>query len=129
MSALFTAEQNLRDVFLLAHYTDDLLNQAAAGAVKCIFRCPVPCTILRLDASYVAEAGTTPALTVSLRRVTTAILVSAVTTDVTAVYDTAVETSQSLTCDAGEALNLFVATANDDNDFTGISVQVWATRR
>lgn len=128
--ALFTAEQNLRDVFLLAHVTENVLtNYPTAGTVLGSFRCPVACTIARLDAIYDTEGGTTPALTVTLRRVTTAILSSAATTAATMVSDTVVETSQSLNCDAGEVLNLFGVTINDDNDFTGLSVQVWATRR
>ncbi len=127
---LYTDAQNLRDVFLLAHHTEAVLtNYPLAGTLLSRFKCPVPCTILRLDAVYETEAGTTPTLTVGLRRVTTAILSAACTTAATMVSDTAVETSQSLSCDAGEELNLFGVTANDDNDFTGLSIQVWATRR
>lgn len=129
MSALFSDEQNARDVFLLASYGDDLTNAAAAGVVKFRFVCPVSCTVTRMVFGYETEGGTTPAATMALRRVTTAILSCAATTNATLVTDTVAETSQVLTCDKGEELNLFLTTANDDNDFAGVSCQVWATRR
>lgn len=128
--ALYSDAQNLRDVFPLAHFNVAVMtNYPLAGTILGRIRCPVPCTIARLDVVYEAETGTTPSLAVTLRRVTTAILSATATTAATMVSDTVAETSQVLTCDAGEELNLFGVTANDDNDFAGLSVQVWATRR
>jgi hypothetical protein len=130
MTSLYTAEQNLRDMFLLAHVTEQVLtNYPIAGTVLSNFRCPLPCTIVRMDVVYNAETGTTPALTVTLRRVTTAILSAIATTAATMASDAVVETNQSLDCDTGESLNLFGTTVADDNDFAGLSIQVWAVRR
>jgi hypothetical protein len=130
MSDLYTAEQKTAAPFLLAHVTENVMtNYPTAGTVLGSFRCPVPCTIVGLNAIYEAETGTTPALTVTLRRVTTAILSAAATTAAALVGDTTVESDQSLTVDANELLNLFGVTINDDNDFAGLSVQVWAIRR
>jgi len=126
----YTAEQRSEDVFLLASISEQILTNVAATATKVIqFRVPRACTIERLTGYYLTETGTTPSLTVELRTGTTAILSAAVTTADTLVSDTVVETSQSLNRDVGEELNIAYTSFNADNDFTGVSVQVWATRR
>lgn len=125
-----TDEQRNEQVFLLASISEQILtNVAATATVVTNFRVPRACTVERIDAYYLTEAGTTPALTVELRTGTTAILSAAVTAAATLVSDTVVETSQSLNRDLGEELNIAYTSANADNDFTGVSVQVWATRR
>ena len=125
-----TPVQRAEVPFLLASISEQILTNVAATATKVIqFRVPRACTIERLTGYYLTEAGTGPALTVELRTGTTAILSAAVTTADTLVSDTVVETSQSLDRDAGEELNIAYTSANADNDFTGVSVQVWAVTR
>ena len=93
------------------------------------FRVPRACTIQRMDAVYETETGTGPALTFELRTGTTVLFSSACTTAATMVSDTTVAASTSANRDVGDELNLAVTSANADNDFVGVSCQVWAVRR
>ena len=127
----YSEEQRSEDVFLLASASFAVLTNTAAAATKYLqFRVPRACTIERIDGYYLTEAGTDPQIVMALRTGTTAILSVTVDTADTLASDTVVETGQSLNRDFGEELNISFATdAAADNDFTGVSVQVWATRR
>lgn len=127
----FSPRQIEQSPFLL--YSMSNANQVAnvAATITNIarFRVPVGCTIDRMDAVYETEAGTTPALTVTLRTGTTALFIAACTADGTMVSATSAESGQTADRDAGEELLIAFTSANADNDFTGINIQVWATLR
>lgn len=126
----YTDEQRGEDVFLLADINIPTITDAPATAtIEKVIYVPRACTIERLWARYETEAGTTPALTVELRTGTTVLFSAAVTAAATSVSDTAVASGQSADRDFGEELNIAFTSANADNDFTKVSVQVWATRR
>ena len=127
--ALTDAQRSDQAVLIADLNIETLTNAPASATINKVFRLARAYTIERLDAIYQTEAGTTPALTVELRTSTTAILSAAVTTAATMVSDTEVETSQSLARDAGEELNIAFTSANADNDFTKVNVQVWGTVR
>lgn len=127
----FSNAQNEMDMFLLFSMANpaQLVNVAASATVVNRFRVPLACTIVRLDAVYETEAGTGPSLTVTVNRGSTVLFSSACTTDATMVSDTVVASGESADADAGEALTVVFTSANADNDFTGISIQVWARRK
>jgi hypothetical protein len=130
MSIVYTDQQRAEDVFLLTEYDEaTITNAPTAQTLKKHIRVPRACTIERIDAYYETEAGTGPALTVQVRSGTTALIQAAVTDAQTMTSGTAAESGQSLDRDFGEVLNLTYGSANADNDFTLLSVQVWATRR
>ena len=127
----YSIEQRLEGAFLLYEFSQysEMTNMAASATIVGRFRVPRACTIQRMDAVYEVEAGTGPALTFELRTGTTVLFSSACTAAATMVSDTAVASGQSANRDLGDELNLAVTSANADNDFTGVTCQVWAVRR
>lgn len=107
----------------------DLTNVAASATAYWYFRVPYACEITRLHVTYLAEAGTGPALTVAVRSGSTAIIQAQATTAATPVEATAAESGQSLERQAGEIMNVALTSANADNDFTGLCVVLYAKRR
>ena len=124
----FSPEQLLEREQIVFQGTAELTNVAATIATYWQFYVPHPMTFTRLWAVYKTEGGTGPALTITLRRGTTALLSVLCDTDGTAVTDTTVDTGP-LTTFRGETFNIAFTSANADNDFAALNVQVFAVPR
>lgn len=84
-----------------------------------VFRVPTNGVIAGWSACYVNEAGTTPALDLTLERGTTVLdTLAQLTTDETAVTNTGLEIKAM----AGETLNVKGDAANTDNAFDGLLI-------
>ena len=127
--ALFSDEQNARDVFLLASFS--LATGVADGAYY--FRCPVAGTITRIDAFAASGTDGTDKFAVSVRRGSTAILLTGTLDDspaaTTGISATTAESGQNLNFDAGEVLNILFDESGTEANIIKPHVQVWAIRR
>lgn len=123
--ALFTDEQNLRDVFVLAHAV-----QATGAAQIFTFRVPRACTIEALEYAVDTEGNADNVHNVDLRIGTTVLYSASPTAPDVVARDTTVAGGQNANRDAGEELNLSVAAPTGTTPAsTGGYVIVWATKR
>lgn len=123
--ALFTDEQNTRDIFLLAS-----VMQTTGAAQILTFRVPVACTIQALEYAVDTEGNADNVHNCELRRGTTVLFAAAPTATDTVARDTSVASGESANADAGEALNIKIdAPTGTTAASTGGYVAVWATRR
>lgn len=124
MSALFSDEQNLRDVFLLA-----AVMQTTGAAQQLSFRVPRACTIEALEYCVDTEGNADNVHRADLRVSTTVLLTSLPTAPDTVTRTTTV-VDGSLSRDAGDILNILIAAPTGTTAAsTGGYVAVWATRR
>ena len=127
--ALFTDEQNLRDIFLLASIS--LATGVADGGFY--FRVPVACDLVRIDAFAASGTDGTDKFAVSVRRGTTNLLLTGTLDDnpasTTGISATTAESGQNLHCDAGETLNILFDVSGTAASIIKPHVQVWAVRR
>ena len=128
-SALFTDEQNARDVFLLASVS--LAVGVADGAFY--FKAPVACTLVSVNAFAASGTDGTDKYAVAVRRGSTAILLTEALDDSPAatagVEATVAESSQSLNVDKGEILNVLFDESGTEANVIKPYIQVWAKRR
>ncbi len=86
------------------------------------FVVPENCKLVSLDAVYVSETGTTPAIGLAVKRSTTTLLSIAQADLGTAGTGASASGSAELT--KGEVLDIVADTANSDNDFVGLTLIV-----
>lgn len=125
MSALFTDEQNARDVFLLAS-----VMQTTGAAQVLSFLVPAACTITSFCYAVDTEGNADNVHNAELRTGTTVLFSAAPTAPDTVAEDTTVASGQSANRDKGETLNIKIdAPTGTTAASTGGFVQVWAVRR